>query len=492
MPAKDELHRLVHSMSKAEKRYFRIFVKKENKGPTNYERLFDALLAQDRYDEAAICAQFSGTALARRISAEKNYLFHLVLKTIRLFHSEQNSYFQMRALIDDLHLLYQRRLYRACFRHLRRLRKLVSQHHYLPGALELHIWERRLLKEMPEKQRAVALERLVSEWRSLNDRLQNYLQLYQLHDEFYLSLVQRPVRQDRPLRETLDPLFAQPILQTPPPEAHFHARHFYYQIHALHAQIQGDGPACLELHQRLIAHWDQHSALIKSEPARFKSLVANTMAMAAHNGKFDLLTKLRRRLDQLPQLREHAEFRILRIAHQTELIRYMNEQVYGALPAGVHQATEWFQDQGDRLPRKTQITFLYNLGLIHLLGRAARKSLALFHDLINISATHERQDLRTQARILQLYCHLELDNRLLVHDLSQNVLRSLPSSLKKDPIARAAITGAQRLADCDTQAAQRAAFAQLEEDLQTLGNGTNSGIFALSADLLAYATTHSP
>ena len=47
----DKLHRLVRSLSPAEKRYFRIFVKGKPGVDTKYTQLFEALAGDEQFDE---------------------------------------------------------------------------------------------------------------------------------------------------------------------------------------------------------------------------------------------------------------------------------------------------------------------------------------------------------------------------------------------------------------------------------------------------------
>ena len=57
-------------------------------GEKNYIKLFDAIERQNEYDEEAIKRQFSGETFIKHLPSEKNHLYKLILKSLRLFYSE--------------------------------------------------------------------------------------------------------------------------------------------------------------------------------------------------------------------------------------------------------------------------------------------------------------------------------------------------------------------------------------------------------------------
>ena len=64
MAKKGELFLLIKSLSRTEKRYFRMFANM-NKGSANYLRLFDAIDKQEVYDEKTIKEEFQGETFVK-------------------------------------------------------------------------------------------------------------------------------------------------------------------------------------------------------------------------------------------------------------------------------------------------------------------------------------------------------------------------------------------------------------------------------------------
>ncbi|MEO5930135.1 MAG: hypothetical protein ABIR47_09390 [Candidatus Kapaibacterium sp.] len=109
MRTSDELFHLIKSLTKSEKRYFRLFTSIQQ-GEKKYLQLFDALEGQEEYDEAAIRKKFSGERFTRQLNVAKKYLYNLILKSLRVYHSDYSAGAQVRELIASADILYSKGL----------------------------------------------------------------------------------------------------------------------------------------------------------------------------------------------------------------------------------------------------------------------------------------------------------------------------------------------------------------------------------------------
>jgi hypothetical protein len=86
MSEKNDLHKLIHSLTPNEKAYFKKFAYKSKDDKENpYLLMFDAILKQDEYDEEALKKKLKNTKLINNFSAAKNYLSDLIITTFSLF-----------------------------------------------------------------------------------------------------------------------------------------------------------------------------------------------------------------------------------------------------------------------------------------------------------------------------------------------------------------------------------------------------------------------
>ena len=106
---KDSLFVLIKSLSKSEKRQFKIFASRlETSSNTNFIELFNILDKSESYDEKIILK--SGIIKKAQLSNLKSYLYKQILVSIRLNIPSQNIRYQLREQIDFAAILYNKLL----------------------------------------------------------------------------------------------------------------------------------------------------------------------------------------------------------------------------------------------------------------------------------------------------------------------------------------------------------------------------------------------
>jgi len=106
---KDDLFRLIKSLSKTEKAYFRKFSERHIIGDkNNYLRLFDAIDGQEVYDEKALLKK---EKYIRQLPYAKNYLMGSVLRAMQVFYGEHTDEHGQRRVMDNLWFLNKKKLY---------------------------------------------------------------------------------------------------------------------------------------------------------------------------------------------------------------------------------------------------------------------------------------------------------------------------------------------------------------------------------------------
>src|SRR3990172_5714823 len=104
------LFRVIQSLNKAEKKHFRLFARRNNSSASShYTILFNTLLRLKEYDEGAVMKQCRQIPRPQ-LSNVKNYLYRLVLNSLRNFHRNNITDLRIREIADHAALLYLRGL----------------------------------------------------------------------------------------------------------------------------------------------------------------------------------------------------------------------------------------------------------------------------------------------------------------------------------------------------------------------------------------------
>lgn len=127
--SKDQLFRLIKSLSKAEKRHFRLYA---NRTMSSQERkflqLFDALDKIAEYDDDLLIDRLEGINRSN-LPHLKRHLFKQLLTSLRLINIQNNIDIQIREQLDFARILYSKGLYMESLRILERNKETAEGHH---------------------------------------------------------------------------------------------------------------------------------------------------------------------------------------------------------------------------------------------------------------------------------------------------------------------------------------------------------------------------
>ena len=141
----DHLHRLVHAMTRAEKRYFKLYTSRHALPGTNVlQVLFDAIAAMPTYDVTLLRRQFADHAFMRRFAITKRRLYETLLESLDAFHANSSIDDQLRRLLHQVEVLHHKALHHDAAKVLRSAGALATAHDRQAMQIQVIEWERRL------------------------------------------------------------------------------------------------------------------------------------------------------------------------------------------------------------------------------------------------------------------------------------------------------------------------------------------------------------
>ncbi|MEZ4993403.1 MAG: hypothetical protein R2824_23475 [Saprospiraceae bacterium] len=158
---KDQLFLLINSLSKAEKRNFRLYATRIQSGKeTKFLQLFDVLDKLDDFDEQAILKRLPQVK-KHHLPNLKRHLYKQILTSLRLIHIQKNIDIQIREQIDFARILYGKGMYMQSLRILDRTKLVALDHHQ--DLLHLEILEFQKLIEARHVTRSRTVEHKMDE-----------------------------------------------------------------------------------------------------------------------------------------------------------------------------------------------------------------------------------------------------------------------------------------------------------------------------------------
>lgn len=473
--AQDHLHRLIRSMTRPEKRYYKLYTSRHLLGGhSNYHLLFDAIAAMDVYDEPALRKKFEGAAFLRSFSITKRRLYESILQSLNAFHADSSLDAKLRRQLHQVELLYQRALYQDAEKILRSVRTQAKAHERHALLLEVVDWQRRLLertnyqdvepKDLNDLQ--VHGAGVVQEWNELDT-------LWHLKSRSFLLLYRGGQARDRASEGELRAMSAHPLLAEGVELGSRKARFLHHHVRSAIAFALGELAECerhLDINGTMLRTEQEH---FSDEPNLLLSVMSNHTYVRMRLGHYDAAIAGLKEFRRLPLMLPGApspdlEMKVFAMGSSLELT-VLNRM--GAF----EQAVEKLGDVEDGLVRfGDQLSVIRKAGICFQAAYACfgaeryDKALRWCNRLLNESGIDAHEEMHTMGRLLDLLVLLELGKHDLLPYALRNTERFLRSRGRDSGLERALLTYAQARMKAGGHNAVQQAHLALYRSLCTL------------------------
>ena len=189
MSEKNDLHKLIHSLTPNEKAYFKKFAYKSKDDKENpYLVMFDAILKQDEYDEEALKKKLKNTKLINNFSAAKNYLSDLIITTFSSIQENNSVENKLLSVLQQLPFLIERRVNNLLEKKIAQAQKIVQDFELYNYCAIIYQYEMLILEV--DKHYETKKSKLTNVLLQNEQKLQNIRNYQQLKDEWLM------IRQD--------------------------------------------------------------------------------------------------------------------------------------------------------------------------------------------------------------------------------------------------------------------------------------------------------
>lgn len=424
MVKKGELFRLIKSMSRSEKRYFKLYTTHDN-GSANYIKLFDAIDEQEEYDEVAIKTKFAGASFIKQLHVTKNYLHGLILDSLRSFHGNISKDAELKDYLRNVELLFNKELYVICETELRKAEKIAEEYELLTGRIEVMSWKRKL-KQALEPYNYEALNNIVAEQGELIDTLSNSNTHWKAMVTETWKAMSRNVPKEivglkvKPKQATtLDALVLQHNTA--------YIKHFSKGIST---------KAEKEL-RKLIALLEEKPKRLLEDPAPYISTVNNLASYLVFSKRDkDALELINKAKEQYNRLRITTEKKsmlkqILR-TYNLELELYRDSKNKPDLTM-VADTGQFVMANKNKLPKEYLISLWYQLAYIYYEQGEYENAQSWINNILNSKFPDMRLDLQKYARMLNMVIHFEQKNYFVLRYFAQSTRRFIQKHSVSQP-----------------------------------------------------------
>lgn len=303
MKKKDALFQLIKSLSKSEKRFFKIYSMRHVIGSTNnYVVLFDALDKQLVYDEAALIRKFSDKRFVKRFAVAKSYLYELILRSMNACHAQRSTEAQLREWLGQTSFLYEKGLYEQAADVASRAAKLAAEREKLPFLLALSDWQKKIIEaQFYTEHQEQDLKDLHIETRQALEKLQNINDYWVLQAQLYYHHNQKGAVREPGDLDSIAEIFNASLLRDEQSALCFESKVLLYKIYSTYFFMVRDFTNCYNYGKKLVALLEKHPDQPASDALTYINAIHNLLNMT------NLLGKEGERTHYLAQLKRMTE-----------------------------------------------------------------------------------------------------------------------------------------------------------------------------------------
>ncbi|WP_163397685.1 hypothetical protein [Flavobacterium fluviatile] len=409
---KDFLFVLIKSLSKSEKRQFKIFASRlETSSNTKFIELFNILDKSETYDEKLILK--SGSIKKVQLSNLKSYLYKQILVSIRLNIPSQNIRYQLREQIDFAVILYNKGLYKQSLKILDKTKMIALENDEKYMAYEIVEFEKLIESQYITRSIQGRADELVIQAKELNYRNTISSKLSNLSLQLYGIMLKTGYVKNDEEYKYIDDYFNKHISKLDESKFGFREKYWFYNANLWRSFLVQDFLASYKFAYKWVRLFYDNPNMIYQNPVFFlkgNHYFLESLYMLKHKSNF------KKYLTLLEETIQDARFPVNdNIASLSFLYIYNNKLNYHILEGTfaeseylIPEILEKIKIHSEHLDEHHEMLFYYKIASIYFGNEKYNESIYYLDKIINNKNLTMREDLMCFARLLSLIAHYEL------------------------------------------------------------------------------------
>ena len=423
----DEVFQLVKTLEKAEKRNFKLFMRRNAASEDmKIVRLFDALDRMDSYDEESLLKKNKDIRKSQ-LSNLKAHLYRQVLSSLRVLRDEDNIDIRLHEQLDHARILYNKGLYRQSLKVLSRVKELAKSHHQLTFWLQSLILEKKIESLHITRSLDNRAEELALEVDELDGRLVMIGKLSNLALRLYGWYIRAGHVRNRAEERAVRDFYQGNLPRDAALQTGFYEKLYLHQCQAWYGFILQDLLSYYRGCQRWVDLFQREPSMRKVEAQQYIKGMHNLL-----NAHFLLMNHERfmQTLRQFEHFHRSAEANInannrvqaFVYLHIAKINRHFMEGTFTQGLKLVPEIEGKLDEYAMQLDRHRVLVFYYKFACLYFGSGDRERTIDFLNRIIHWKADL-RVDLQCYARLLHLIAHYELGNFAILESLIKSVYR---------------------------------------------------------------------
>lgn len=435
------LFELIDSLSKTEKTYFKKFSSRHARnGSGSGVELYDVIERSMSYDEEKVKTTLKGSIPQDQFPVIKNYLYHNVLKSLTLYHLENNDSIKLSSMINSADILYRRGLLKQSLKQLTKARSLAIESRDDIKLLEILGLERKTLRAISSLNSSSS--QLLSSYREEEEvlkRIGNTSGYRRLFDEMVIFLTGRGISHQKEIRSHMKKVLSGKLMKDYSQAKTEYSKVLFNLIQTLAVFFLGDIKASLNYGKKILE--------ICNETPTGKYLYGYEYALAIQQmiTCYRILNKdkvaaeyAEKLLEEIDDVLRNYPERVRVFLRSRTLIGEVNHFMKLEEDEKCEELLNELLELIPEDPYRDELVVVNYVAAVnnYFMGKK-EKALSHVNVIFNSKGLELRTDLQAAARIFNLILHYELGNMSNLKHFIRSVYNYLK---KKNRLSEAEIT----------------------------------------------------
>jgi len=412
---RDPLFDLIKSLTKTEKRHFRLFVNRSgNTEEVKFIKLFDAMESMKAYDDIAILKKVSSIKKVQ-FSNQKAHLYKQILASLRHYHIGQNLDIQLRENLDHAKVLYNKGFYKQALKMLDKTKILARENKQFTISLEVMEFEKLIESQYITRSienRAEVLTKQVNETTRI---IKAAHQLSNLTLNLYSLYLKKGYAQTEVEFEEVTSYFKANMPEINTDELSFYEQLYYHQSHVWYYKIIQNFPNVYRHAQAWVDLFKDNPDMAERQPVHiikgYRNLLASLFQLQYYTRFCEVLEEVEILSKNDKIVRDlNTEVLIFKFMYISKINKHFME---GSFDKGVELIPEVLaklkQYEGKIDPERV-LMFYYKIASLYFGNANYRKTIFYLNQIVYFKDVTLREDIHCFARILNLIAHFDEGN----------------------------------------------------------------------------------
>lgn len=428
-PKTDYLVQLINSLTKAEKRSFRLFVtRNQTSDDILFLHLFDEISRTGKYDEVQVLERIPSIK-KRQLSNLKAHLYKQLLICLRLLSRPNTTEIDIRERIDYARVLYDKGLYRQSLEILSRTKPIALKFNQNVLALNILEFEKFIESQYITRSienRAEELKREVVQLTRKIERTQAFsnlaLQLYGL----YLKVGHVRNKHDY---QYLHDFFESNLPAHNIDQLDFYEKLYLYQAYGWFYYMNQDFVNFYRYTRKWYDLFEEYREMMEEETSLYLKSMHNLLTSLYISLSDDRFVNMLEVLNSVPErglirtLNQEGLFKLYYYIHLVN--RHFLEGTFSEGVKKMPELAKLIKENPYDWDKHRILVFYYKIACMYFGSGDWSTSITYLNKIMNAKTPDFRGDILAFARILNLIAHYELGNQALLEYQVKSVYRYL-------------------------------------------------------------------